>query len=52
MQSRTPDEDEHEEDGNFKQMYSCKGEAGCEEAKVRSRHGSSTARVREVLGES
>ncbi|CAE7039303.1 SLC38A6, partial [Symbiodinium sp. CCMP2456] len=39
-------QDEHEEDGNFKQMYSCKGEAGCEEAKFRARRG---AQVKEVL---
>jgi len=49
MQSGTPDEDEHEEDGNFQQMYSCKGGAGCEEAKFRSRHGSSSAQVKDVL---
>ncbi|OLP73910.1 hypothetical protein AK812_SmicGene46701, partial [Symbiodinium microadriaticum] len=48
MQSPTPDEDEHEEDGNFKQMYSCKGEAGCEEVKFRARRGSSSAQVKEV----
>ena len=49
MQSPTPDEDEHEEDGNFKQMYSCKGEAGCEEVKFRARRGSSSAQVKEAL---
>ncbi|CAE7843521.1 SLC38A6 [Symbiodinium necroappetens] len=52
MQSLAPDEEEHEEDGNFQQVYSCKGE-DCEEAKAKlsTRRGSSSAQVKEVLAD-